>query len=163
MDKIALSEYQNWIGKTPTEIVKHVKKVGGWGAVFRKDEAFPAWASRIRNYFNTSPRHLNRIQSGLVGFLPLDQVAHAINSTIMESCGVITTPDGLGKHKLAFSGDVYVDNDWRKWLQINQAGILPRVRLEGSADFRRRCQINRSVMELTHGSIAPLPSSPLPN
>lgn len=52
-----LSFYRHWIGRTPHFILTQVRQVGGWGAVFQ--DRFPAWASRVRNFFNDTPTTLS--------------------------------------------------------------------------------------------------------
>jgi len=52
-----LRSYRHWIGKTPHFILTQVRQVGGWGAVFR--DRLPAWASRVRNFFNDTPTTLS--------------------------------------------------------------------------------------------------------
>ena len=51
-----LKDYNKWIEKTPSDIYHSVVTVGGWDRVF--PGPLPRWASRIRQYFNTTPMTL---------------------------------------------------------------------------------------------------------
>src|SRR5262249_31915584 len=67
MDLETLKDYRRWIGRSPEEVLRAVKTVGGWGNVFRT--RLPRWASRIRNYFNETPLALKRVDDWLAGEL----------------------------------------------------------------------------------------------
>jgi hypothetical protein len=58
MDRDALGDYGNWIGKSAAEVRDAVMQAGGWGAVFTN--TVPLWAHRVRNYFNEEPTALTR-------------------------------------------------------------------------------------------------------
>jgi hypothetical protein len=54
-----LKRYDYWIGKSAWEIKQSVGcTVNGWAFVFPEGGTFPAWANKVRNYFNEIPREL---------------------------------------------------------------------------------------------------------
>lgn len=58
MTKQELQKYENWCKVTPQKVYVDVLAAGGWKNVFHD---LPAWASRVRNYFNVTPRCLRRL------------------------------------------------------------------------------------------------------
>jgi hypothetical protein len=55
-----LRDYNNWVGKSPKEVLDAVRKVeGGWVTVF--PDKLPLWAHRVRNFFNREPKSLLRL------------------------------------------------------------------------------------------------------
>ena len=60
MNLDALKNYRKWLEQSPREVLRSVKDVAGnWDAVFPK--GLPRWASKVRNYFNATPRTLKRV------------------------------------------------------------------------------------------------------
>ena len=55
LTRAQLTDYANWIGKSPVEVRKAVIERGGWSDVLPDKQPFPLWASRVRNYFNNRP------------------------------------------------------------------------------------------------------------
>lgn len=108
-----LNSYQNWIGKSPQEIRRAVVDHGGWAKVFPRGDAFPLWASRVRNYFNERPMQLM-----LLGVL---ERGRAESRTGL-------TPSSLyhrGAYALlGFSGDVYRDEASRHWFEMSTASTV---------------------------------------
>jgi hypothetical protein len=51
-----LRDYNKWIGQTAWDVYHSVIRVGGWSQVFQGP--VPRWASRIRQYFNLTPKTL---------------------------------------------------------------------------------------------------------
>jgi hypothetical protein len=61
MDLSELRDYHKWIGRSPEEVLLAVKALGGWDKVF--PTSLPPWASKIRNYFNETPKRLKRLNT----------------------------------------------------------------------------------------------------
>ncbi len=110
-----LREYKNWVGKSPVDIREAVIRAGGWTKVFPprnlKGNAFkftvdvlPAWASRVRNYFNDEPAFLRLLSS---------------REALIR---MVKTTGGVGS--IALSGDVYVDEHGRSWFEMSTAGVV---------------------------------------
>lgn len=60
MDLRMLKNYEEWLEKSPAQVIDAVKNIkGGWAAVF--PDRLPIWAHRVRNYFNREPRFLMRL------------------------------------------------------------------------------------------------------
>lgn len=59
MNAQELQQYENWLKVSPQKVYVDVLAAGGWKNVFRHD--LPRWASRVRNYFNVTPRTLTRL------------------------------------------------------------------------------------------------------
>lgn len=54
-----LRDYKLWTQTNALAVREAVKGVGGWAIVF--PDHVPRWASRVRNYFNETPRQLMRL------------------------------------------------------------------------------------------------------
>lgn len=54
-----LRNYGYWLPKSPQQVLLAVMAAGGWKIVF--PDKLPRWASRVRNYFNVTPKSLQRL------------------------------------------------------------------------------------------------------
>jgi hypothetical protein len=91
-----LRDYNNWVGKSPTEILNAVRQVpGGWASVF--PHSLPLFAHQVRNFFNVEPTSLT--------LLPRDDSNKYVKEVRkrFEAWGFVDTVKGI----LALSNDVY--------------------------------------------------------
>lgn len=107
-----LRDYNEWIDKTPQEILIAVKKVGGWASVF--PDALPLFAHQVRNFFNVEPVTLQRYPSD-----------HGDEFVALVQAGF----KNWGKRDkfkavVALSGDVYKDQSNRTWFQMSPGGAI---------------------------------------
>ena len=107
-----LQDYNSWIGNSPERIKSEVIAKGGWAIVFPAAEAFPLWASRVRNYFNECPQQLKLLSKGEGRRAALA----ALNFKILD----VSTDAFYAKQ--ALSGDVYHDRSGQKWFEMSTAG-----------------------------------------
>ncbi len=146
MDLLSLQNYVHWVGKTPDEILREVKKYGGWRTVFRKN--FWPWAHKIRNYFNVEPTTLTRLDertargylqtiNGNLGqmqrFKYLKELkTHPILKHLPEVKLMPDPPPGTPNlnplddiaEDYALSGDVYRDEKGTIWYQMSPGGTI---------------------------------------
>lgn len=113
MDLKALQDYNNWIGKSPKEIIEAVKQVGGWVNIF--PDKLPLWAHRIRNYFNREPRSLERLDATRT---------KALMKRSEYGLPVKSSVSGYFAEKYALTGDVYKDAQGWVWYQMNEGGTI---------------------------------------
>ncbi len=108
-----LMNYDNWVGKTPSEVLQAVKAVAvGWHRVFPLWKGpLPKWAHRVRNYFNEEPHVLYRWRHGR-------EAAHV--KSILDKLDV----NILYQEDWALSGQVYYDSYGRTWLQMSAAATI---------------------------------------
>jgi hypothetical protein len=111
--------YRNWHEKTAEQILQAVIQVGGWAKVF--PDSLPRWASRIRNYFNVTPRYLMRFDAG--------REAGYVNY-------YHTYRKGLAR--FALSDDVYKDENNRVWLQMHTASTV--YHYPGEVNMRKKAK-----------------------
>lgn len=112
MDLDKLRNYNEWIGKTPEEIINAVKRIGGWATVF--PGALPLFAHQVRNFFNVEPLSLTRYpQDHADEFVALIQTRFKNWGTAEKFLAVV----GL-------SGDVYKDQANRIWYQMSPGGAI---------------------------------------
>lgn len=81
-----LKRYEYWVGKTPQSVLVAVLAAGGWKNVF--PTTVPRWASRVRNYFNVTPKSLEP--------LPTDQARRLIEQAqrrlgFLKDCHAVQT------------------------------------------------------------------------
>ena len=112
MDINKLRDYNEWIGKTPEEIINDVKRAGGWASVFRND--LPLFAHQVRNFFNIEPTSLT-----LYG-------RHDGAQYLKEGRKRFEDWEFVNKAKgvLALSGDVYWDQSNRTWFQMSAGATI---------------------------------------
>jgi hypothetical protein len=104
-----LRDYNNWVGKSPKEVLDAVRKVeGGWVTVF--PDKLPLWAHRVRNFFNREPKSLLRLD---------DLQATPYLRRIEAKRYPETIPE-----KYALSDDVYKDAQNWVWYQMNEGGTI---------------------------------------
>ena len=105
-----LKTYDYWIGKTALDIKQSVGcTVKGWEFVFPEGGTFPAWANKVRNYFNEIPTQL-----AVVGKLKAKTLA-----------GRLSKPGILSKFGLPDGDDypfVFVDNKGNHWFLMTPGG-----------------------------------------
>src|SRR5262249_1201471 len=111
MDLKDLQDYRKWIGKSPAEVLRSVKMVGGWERVLR---AMPLWAQKVRNYFNEIPFALtlwddDRANQWLYNILSVWRANNSWGPLAVE---------------FAPSGDVYDDDAGRVWLQMTPGAAI---------------------------------------
>jgi hypothetical protein len=125
-----LREYKYWPKIDALSIREQVKLVGGWDKVF--PTGLPRWASRIRNYFNETPKKLMRLDDArsevYMGF--------AIKFKLEPGCGsrCPTRPDNSAYQNQtmferigfnnALTGDVYQDDVGHIWYQMNAGSTI---------------------------------------
>lgn len=110
-----LKDYNNWIGKCPVEIRSEVVKLGGWAKIFPKNETFPLWASRVRNFFNIRPVNLTQLD---------DAEREKVRTQQSLTSGDLTSQAGIVKGPFSLSGDVYKDQAGRPWFEMSTAGTI---------------------------------------
>lgn len=109
MNSEKLRDYNNWIGKSPKEILNALRQVqGGWAEVF--PDKLPLWAHRVRNFFNREPKSLLR----------LDDSQSEIFIRRIET----KRPPETIAEKYALSDDVYKDAQNWVWYQMNEGGTI---------------------------------------
>ncbi len=109
-----LGNYNEWLKKSPEDILKAVKNYG-WAKVFEK--GLPRWAHRVRNYFNREPRFLMR----------LDKKESEISLKILDYTTNIKNEGRLDEfiRSRALSGDIYTDETKIiKWFQMSPGGTI---------------------------------------
>ncbi len=112
-----LRDYRNWHELTAKDVLNAVREIeGGWATVFKK--GVPCWASRLRNYFNITPKFLKRYDSEKEW-----RVYHArlVNRGLMAW------------H--ALHGAVYQDKADRDWLQMATAAAV--YHYQGEVNIRK--------------------------
>jgi hypothetical protein len=112
MDINKLKDYNEWIGKTPEEIINDVKTAGGWASVFPND--LPLFAHQVRNFFNIEPTSLT-LYARYDGNQYLKE-----GRKRFEDWGFVNK----AKAVLALSGDVYRDQSNRTWFQMSAGGTI---------------------------------------
>jgi hypothetical protein len=121
-----LSEFKYWIDRSAQSILDEVATLPkGWGSVFPRDEKFPLWASKIRNYFNLIPKTLKLQPRG-------SNLAHNVNriSRVIphSSTGFLQHIATLSKNQIiaerTFSGDYYRDNNNLLWFQMSPGSTV---------------------------------------
>jgi hypothetical protein len=130
MTKEQLRDYVFWIGKSPVEVRAAAIAWGGWSRIFPMEvtvttelpgksllpkldvssSKFPEAQSRVRNFFNITPKYLTR----------LPQVESRMQ--IRSIKGLRTSV--LDAFTFPFNGDVYVDESRRYWFQMKAAGAV---------------------------------------
>jgi hypothetical protein len=101
-----LRDYRNWYELTAKEVLDAVREIkGGWGTVFNK--GIPCWASRLRNYFNVTPKFLMRFGSRKEW-----EIYHTR----------LVNREFMAWH--ALHGAVYKDKQNREWLQMATAAAV---------------------------------------
>ena len=112
MDIDKLRVYNEWIGKTPEEIIQAVKGVHGWTKVF--PGALPLFAHQVRNLFNVEPLSLTRYPQDHA-----DEMVAQIQEGF-KNWGIVDTFKGV----VGLSGDVYKDQMNRTWFQMSPGGAI---------------------------------------
>lgn len=122
MDEDMLRDYNNWVGRSPQEIIDHVKKLGGWltgwKAVF--PGKIPLWAHRVRNFFNQEPKSLLRFDP---------DATHEFMANIDRSLAALSNGSHWGDwgrvaELKALSGHVYMDASRKVWYQMSGGGTI---------------------------------------
>jgi hypothetical protein len=106
-----LRDYNEWVGKSPTEILNAVRPIkGGWATVF--PDKLPIWAHRVRNFFNREPKSLMRLNESQ-------------SKVYIRRIEAARPPKWYQvAQKYALSDDVYKDaHDW-VWYQMNEGGTI---------------------------------------
>lgn len=112
MDIDKLRDYDEWIDKTPEQILTAVKQVNGWGVVF--PGTLPLFAHQVRNFFNVEPTSLT-----LYARNDGNQYSKEVRKRF-EDWGFVDKAKGI----LALSGDVYWDQSNRTWFQMSAGGTI---------------------------------------
>ena len=116
-----LQNYDNWIGKSPAEILKAVKETpGGWAKVFDKaafPKGLPEWAHRVRNYFNREPHFLTRLGYERSQFLLGKAQKEMVNWEQWDMKEKVIRP-------MTLSGEVYQDEYGQVWFQMSAGGTI---------------------------------------
>jgi hypothetical protein len=112
MNKEMLKNYDEWLKRSPAEIIVAVKAAGGWKAVF--PEKLPLWAHRVRNFFNYEPLYLKRLNKAESNVF-LDKLPK--NFSIFQSKDKII-------QAFALSGDVYRDQFNKIWYQMSPGATI---------------------------------------
>jgi hypothetical protein len=107
-----LRDYNEWIGKTPDEILIAVRAAGGWASVF--SSALPVFAHQVRNFFNVEPFTLQRYPSDAADEL----VGHV--QARFKNWGTVDKIKGV----VALSGDVYKDESNKTWYQMSPGATI---------------------------------------
>lgn len=118
MDVEMLQDYNNWIGKSPQQILDAVRK-NGWAGVFSTTKfprGLPIWAHRVRNYFNREPKFLMRLDEKESKFR-LKRLSYT--SKIREE-GI---KDSV-VHSKALTDYVYLDENNTEWFQMSPGGTI---------------------------------------
>lgn len=146
-----LGNYTEWLKVSPSDILREVKLHGGWKAVF--PHHLPAWAHKVRNYFNVEPRSLTRLEASAekvymrkinkdldemqrnkqIKWLKAHPILNKLSWVRLLPHPPPDTPDlhigfdlGMGDHLAedgALSGDVYKDGDVI-WYQMSPGGTI---------------------------------------
>ncbi len=136
-----LSKFENWKGKSPVEIRKHVFAAGGWSWVFariigiemgglhgipipktRDVDVLPEWPSRVRNYFNETPISLKLLGSESAQ-LYMQRMKNRLPTHIrLPGFSWVSVPVGL--HAFALTGFVYLDENRKPWFEIDKVGSI---------------------------------------
>lgn len=108
-----LRDYNEWLKKSPADVLAAVKPFG-WAIVF--DKGIPRWAHRVRNFFNQEPR-----------FLMLLDKDHG-NEIVRSLYQTIKPPNESSSQnffrRMALTGDAYRDENNKIWLQMSPAGAI---------------------------------------
>lgn len=130
-----LRDYNNWIGRSPEDIRRAVRGFkNGWEDVFPTSKRFPTWASRVRTYFNITPKQLTQIGGKERGRI---KSRHRMTPGALFDKGVF-----MGTFSL--SGDVYLDEDKRPWFEMSTVSTIHHFkgkvngRKKASYFFRRQ-------------------------
>jgi hypothetical protein len=154
MDLKALGNYREWLKRSPFEVYMHVLKLGGWKQVWNSAPFHgrpPRWASRVRNFFNSTPRKLTRLDDK-TSETHLKQAQKAkvaaecatikaiYDKSIAAKAGVpLELPKGCPANpdpaarmsfsdtmgtRHALSGDVYIDELRQIWFQMDPGGAI---------------------------------------
>lgn len=114
-----LQDYNNWIGKSPRQILDDVKNYG-WVSVFNDlvkfPKGLPIWAHRVRNYFNLEPYFLTRLDEK-ESKIRLKRIAYSAN---IRDEGMF---DAF-KRSRALSDHVYLDETKTEWFQMSPGGTI---------------------------------------
>jgi hypothetical protein len=118
MDLKMLQDYNNWVDKSPEDIVNAVKKkeVGGWAKVF--PDKLPLWAHRVRNYFNAEAKSLLRLD---------ESTSKNLLALIQQGLNSLNHDPGFFEdvaETFALSGDVYKDAQGKIWFQMSPGGTI---------------------------------------
>lgn len=108
MDLEQLKNYNNWVGRSPKEVLDSVRQVGGWAKVF--PDKLPVWAHRVRNFFNREPKSLLRLSGS--------QAEVHLKRIVTERA-----PSAIAE-KYALTDDVYRDAQNWLWYQMNEGGTI---------------------------------------
>jgi hypothetical protein len=116
MDLRMLKNYEEWLKRSPAQVIDAVKNIkGGWAAVF--PDRLPVWAHRVRNFFNREPRFLMRLSDSwsqswlvLVYKKPRDR---SNESTVQKF-----------KRIMALTDYVYRDEVSTNWFQMSPGGAI---------------------------------------
>jgi hypothetical protein len=115
MDKEMLGNYNEWLKRSPGDVLKAVRDIpGGWKTIF--SQGLPLWAHRVRNFFNLEPITLTRLSDGSAG--PLMKGMHI---------QMRKNANGMKEEVMRFftlSGDVYRDNFNRIWYQMGPGAAI---------------------------------------
>ncbi len=116
MDLRMLRNYEEWLKKSPAQVIDAVKSIkSGWAAVF--PDRLPIWAHRVRNYFNREPRFLMRLseswsQSQLA--FVYKRPRNRSNESTMQKF----------KRVMALTDYVYRDEVNTNWFQMSPGGAI---------------------------------------
>jgi hypothetical protein len=154
MNLTELSDYREWLKHSPFEVHMHVFNLGGWKHLWNSSKFRgkpPRWASRVRNYFNTTPKKLTRLDAK-TSATHLKQAQKAkvaaecatikamhdkslaakagVPLKLPKGCPAQPDPDArmsfsdtMGT-RMALSGDVYIDELKQIWFQMDPGGAI---------------------------------------
>ncbi len=106
--KSELQDSVDWVGQNAENILKSVRKAGGWAKVF--PGCVPTWLHKLRNYFNVEPKTLRAVDKTVSAHWMQDICSYG------QIGGVIT--------QFALSGDVYFDEEVEVWYQMGAGGSI---------------------------------------
>jgi hypothetical protein len=127
-----MRQYRKWLTVSPLEVINSV--IGyGWQRVF--PDRLPVWASKVRNYFNATPKSLQRLGAAKSAeylkkaqtYLKLEQsyqVKPSKSGAIHPLLPALETAKDVYVVMKALSGDVYIDEETRIWYQMSPGAAI---------------------------------------
>lgn len=123
MDIKMLRDYNEWLKRSPEEILDAVRQNrDGWAAVFNSaafPKGLPVWAHRVRNYFNREPLSLIRLSESestnlVKAVYKIPSYTRVRQETLTEKV----------KRLWALTDHVYKDENYTTWFQMSPAGSI---------------------------------------